>query len=332
MHPHLLEVPLYVLIAVFGALLGASLLGESKKPALPVLVGMGGAVITGLFAHSQSWGLNPVPIQSYGMMILLGFLAGVWAAARRGPLVGVAPKHFVDIGVYGVIVGIAGARGLHIALNWATYTPFLESGFSIERIGKMFKIWEAGLDFFGAFVTVVPGTYLYCRYHKIPGLVMLDLATPSLILGQGIGRLGCFLFGCCFGKLSDAAWAVQFPPGSPAYFHQVDAGLLRGTESCSLAVHPTQLYACISGLLTWAVMYAYWPQRRRSGVIFSATILASGVMRFLEELLRADEPPWLSAVPWMTAAHYFALGAIVVGAVLLWHSSRRGPEVIHASA
>ncbi|HEY3325150.1 MAG TPA: prolipoprotein diacylglyceryl transferase [Planctomycetota bacterium] len=329
MHPHLLELPIWVLTLILGGGLGATLVSSQGRLPFAILAGIAGAVLATLFAYLQPWGFDAlhgwhtIPIQSYGTMILIGFLFGVWMAARRAPLVGIEARHCVDIGVYGVLVGLTGARLLHIISNWSQFTPFLDYGFEWARVAKMFKIWEAGLDFFGTFLTVIPGAFLYCKYFKLPAVAFLDLAAPGLIAGQAFGRIGCFMYGCCFGKTADVPWAVHFPHQAPAFGQQVSAGLIENTAECSLGVHPTQLYAFLSAALTSGFLYAYWPRRRFDGMIISLLLIMAGATRFFEELMRADEPPVFAALPWFTAAHYFAAGVFVAGIVLLLYFRRR---------
>ena len=144
-------------------------------------------------------------------MILIGFLLGVWLAARRAPLIGVDPRVCLDIGVLGVLVGLAGCRAMHVILNWPEFNPFQPAGFDLNRVAEMFKIWKGGLVFFGGFIAVIPFAAVYCRFANVPPVAFLDLALPSIIAGHAVGRLGCFLNGCCFGAPCALPWAVQFP-------------------------------------------------------------------------------------------------------------------------
>lgn len=323
MHPHLVDVPLFFLVAIGAAAAVASLLAEKKRLPLVMVLALAAGAAAGLAAHSQPWGQRKISVQSYGTLILTGFIVGVWLAARRAPRVGIAPKHCVDLGVWGVVVGIAGARLLHIIMYWPNYTPFLD-GFEPARVLKWFRIWEAGLAFHGVLFTVLPFTWLYCRRHKLPALVLLDLAVPSLIAGQAFGRVGCFLFGCCYGKTADVSWAVCFPKGAPAHWAQVQEGLIPPSAAWSAAVHPTQLYGAIGAALVAACLYSYWPRRRYDGQILALMLILASATRFFEELLRADEPPTFAAVPWLTTAHWLALLALLAGAGLMFCFKRRG--------
>ncbi|MCY3022609.1 MAG: prolipoprotein diacylglyceryl transferase [Planctomycetota bacterium] len=323
MHPHLINIPVYVLALLGGALIAAALLGEGRRLLVVVLVAAGAGLGAGLFAYSQSWGHVAVPVQSYGTLILTGFVVGVWMAARRSRQIGVEPKHCLDLGVWGVVVGLIGARILHMLMNWPDYTPF-HDGFDVSRIAKWFKIWKTGLAFQGVVITVLPFTWLFARRHKLPALPLLDMAVPSLIAGQAFGRIGCFMYGCCFGKPAAVPWAVHFPPGAPAYEAQVDEHLIPLGAPCSLGVHPTELYAALACALTAAFLYAYWPRRRYDGQIVSLTLMMTGAMRFFEELLRADEPAAFAAVPWLTTAHWLAVGIALTGLGLLFYFRQRG--------
>ena len=326
MHPRLIDIPIWVIALIGGGMLSLSFFGDAKRIALALGAALAGVVVAGGFAFSQSWGHGSVPVQSYGTMILIGFLTGVGMAAYRSRRIGVDPKHCIDVGVYGVMVGLVGARLLHIASNWGDFTPFLDGGFSGDRVLKMFKVWEAGLDFFGAFITTISFTYFYCKYFKIPAIPFLDLAVPSLIAGQAFGRIGCLLYGCCYGKPTELPWNIHFPPDSPAFNRHVTEGLIAETAKCSLGIHPTQIYASIAAFLTAGFLYAYWPRRPYDGSVLALMMIMAGATRFFEELLRADEPPLFASVPWLTAAHYFALAAIATGVFLMLYF-RREPKL-----
>jgi phosphatidylglycerol:prolipoprotein diacylglycerol transferase len=327
MHPHLLDVPVFLLALLGGAVAAASvaaeLLGKARRALWLLLAAVAGGAVSGWLAQMRFGWENSIPVQSYGTMILVGFLFGVWMAARRAPQLGIAPRHCIDLGLWGVVVGLAGARALHIAMYWPAFTPFYD-GFDISRVGKWFRIWESGLAFHGAVIALLPFTWLYCRHYKLPPLAFLDLCLPSLIAGQAFGRIGCFLFGCCYGKVTDLPWAVCFPVGAPAFLEQVHDGLIPRDAICSLGVHPTQLYAAFGSGLIAAVLYAYWPLRRYDGQIMSLMLIMTGITRFFEELLRADERAAFAAAPWLTTSHWLALAAIVAGSGLLLCFKRRG--------
>ena len=118
---------------------------------------------------------------------------------------------------------------------------------------------------------------------------MLDVVAPSLALGIALGRVGCFLNGCCYGDLCKLPWGVSFPHDSPAWTEQVFDGLLKRDILWSLPVHPTQLYSAIDGLILLFLLSAYYPLRRRDGAVMALLMVTYPITRFLIEYLRNDE-------------------------------------------
>ena len=92
---------------------------------------------------------------------------------------------------------------------------------------------------------------------------MLDVAAPAVAIGAAVGRIGCFLNGCCDGTICTLPWGVQFPAGSHAWMRQLNAGLISEAAPLSLPVHPTQLYAAIAAFGVLGLLLAYFPWRRR---------------------------------------------------------------------
>ena len=95
-----------------------------------------------------------------------------------------------------------------------------------ETLLAMVNVTQGGLVVYGSLLAGGAALIVFvCKYH-LPGLALADLIAPGVMLGVGLGRIGCFLNGCCYGGISDLPWAVQFPPGSPAYIDQVQRGEL----------------------------------------------------------------------------------------------------------
>jgi phosphatidylglycerol:prolipoprotein diacylglycerol transferase len=108
-----------------------------------------------------------------------------------------------------------------------------------ETIVAVLKFSEGGLVVYGALIAVLIAVVLFVRKHRLPGLALADLIAPSMALGQGIGRIGCLLNGCCFGGYCDLPWAVTFPaPDSPPYVSQMERGLWHGLEIDPTADEP----------------------------------------------------------------------------------------------
>ncbi|MCH8924436.1 MAG: prolipoprotein diacylglyceryl transferase, partial [Planctomycetes bacterium] len=125
--------------------------------------------------------------------------------------------HISNIAIWALLLGVVGARAFHVAHNWEIYR---------DHPAEMFAVWSGGLEFLGGFILAIFGLVLFCRIKKRPIFKFLDILTPSLMLGLGIGRLGCFLNGCCYGAICTLPWAVQFPQETPAYVDQMEHGAL----------------------------------------------------------------------------------------------------------
>jgi phosphatidylglycerol:prolipoprotein diacylglycerol transferase len=254
--------------------------------------------------------------------MLAGFLLGVWLAARRSAAIGIAPHHCLDLGLWGVVGGLLGARVFYVIQYWSHYSPLGPGG--PWRLLRVFAYWEGGLVFFGAFVAAILTAVLYCRRYRLPTLPLLDLAAPSLIAGQAVWRLGCLMRGCCFGKETALPWAVRFPPESEAYSDYATRGLLPSGGAYTAALHPTQLYAFLGAALAAAFLYAFWRRRRFDGQVFGLMLVLAGITRFFEEFLRADVQaafPALSAS--LTVAQWFSLLLVPAGVAWLVHAARR---------
>jgi phosphatidylglycerol:prolipoprotein diacylglycerol transferase len=152
-----------------------------------------------------------------------------------------------------------------------------------------------------------------------------DLCAPYIALGLGISRIGCFLNGCCFGKVSSVPWAVRFPMGSPAWESQHDAHLILD-RAAALPVHPTQLYLSLLDFVTFLVL-AFWIRRRKrfDGQVFAWLLILKGVFRSFVEIWRDDDRGVFFG--WLSTSQIVSLPLIAIGIYLLVHYSKRtSPE------
>jgi phosphatidylglycerol:prolipoprotein diacylglycerol transferase len=164
--------------------------------------------------------LQGLPIRGYGVMLLVAVAAGVAMAAWRGRRLGLDPELIFTLAFWAFVPGIIGARVFYVIEYWAD--------FQRESLGQtliaVINVTEGGLVVYGSVIGGMVGLLGFIWAYKMPPLATLDLVTPSFLLGMAIGRIGCFLNGCCFGSVCDLPWAVTFPADSPPYFHQVERG------------------------------------------------------------------------------------------------------------
>ena len=226
-----------------------------------------------------------LPINSYGLMMAIGFLLGVYLASRRAKREGYDPEVVIDVGWIAIITGIIGARLLFVAQN---IKAFLDRPLDIIRVD------QGGLVFYGGFIAATVVVSIYLRSKKLSIANALDFVTPSLALGLAFTRIGCFLNGCCWGDICrHPNWfpAVQFPAGSFAHSQHVSLGLIKPDALASLPVHPTELYeSCCAFLLFILISYLY-RYKRRNGEVLAGFAILYAIVRFIMEIFRGDNPP-----------------------------------------
>lgn len=143
-----------------------------------------------------------ISIKSYGAMMVLGFLSGLWMSRWRCRKVGGNPDFITNLSIYILFAGVFGARFMHVFHNWESYQG---------NLGDILAIWSGGLEFLGGVVLAVIVAVIIFRWKKLSALHYMDILAPGLMLGLAFGRVGCLLNGCCFGAPCDVAWGARFP-------------------------------------------------------------------------------------------------------------------------
>lgn len=236
------------------------------------------------------------PVYGYGVMVALGFLAGTWFVQREAKIEGEDPAKALDLIFYILIAAILGSRILFIIT--------LDPSILWTKPWEIFKIWEGGLVFYGGFIASVLVSLWYLKKHRLPVWKFCDFLVPAVALGHAIGRQGCFLAGCCYGRpLLVKTWYAVVYPGDPA-----------SLAPAGIPLYPTQLMESAGEFFIFLVLW--WGLRRKKfdGQIFAAYMMAYALLRFLMEFLRGDperghiDGTWISTSQ-MIAMILFALGA-----------------------
>ena len=268
-----------------------------------------------------------VPVRGYGLMLLLAAAAGTWLSVVRGRRAGYDTDTILSLGLEVFLWGIVGARLFHVI---EYHDQFFPPGRSIlAGLPGVLNVAAGGLTVFGSIPTAALATWRFAARRGINLARLADCIAPGLLLGLAIGRIGCFLNGCCFGGACDLPWAVQFPPDSPPWLDQVARGLFTphptaAGQSWSLPIHPAQLYAAIdAALLAWLAV-AFTPMATRDGAVFALVLTLHPVSRFLLELIRVDEAPALGTP--FSISQLVALVLLVLAAGMWWWISRQPPR------
>jgi phosphatidylglycerol:prolipoprotein diacylglycerol transferase len=329
MHPVLFTLPLPVICAFFGAVGGAIaglLLAGGRWPGR----GRAGAVAAGLGVAAGGVlgvGLGPrggagLPVYGYGSMLALSLTAGFVLVRALGRRQGLPSERLSRAILVSAACALVGARLLFIATNPALWT----------QPTHWLALREGGLVAYGGFLGGLFGAWLYGRRAGVGLLGFGDLAAPALGLGLGLTRIGCYLYGCDFGRpLGPGAphWLRAlgtFPQGSPAYLFQLARAHLPRTAVESFPVHPTQLYMSLAGFALFAVALLARRRRRFEGKALLAVAVLYGVFRFFLEWMRDD--PQRGFAFGLSTSQLLSLAVVPWAAWLYLRAARSRPPVV----
>jgi phosphatidylglycerol:prolipoprotein diacylglycerol transferase len=278
---------------------------------------------------SESWA--PVPIYAYGVMLGTSLIVGWFIAMRLAREDGIPEQIAGTIYMWAAVWSIIGAR-----LLWFITDP------PPEGLLALFQIWQGGLVAYGGMILGFLYCVYACRKHGIELLRWADVSAPSVVLGTGITRVGCLLFGCDYGKRTDLPWGIRFPGpnpdavkqlfpaggmhGSPAWQHQVDkilpsTNIPIGSFHESFPVHPTQVYESLVGVFLFLVLMFIRRHRKFSGEVFLGWVLGYGIMRPLIEIVRDDDDRGIYTVPLthlqLSTSQIIGIVSVVLGLGLL---------------
>lgn len=176
-------------------------------------------------------GARGVPVRGFGIMLMLATVAAVGLAAYRAWQVGLDPDAIYSLAFVMFIAGILGARLFYIVQYHDQFIHYTPRG-SLElatTVQSMLNVTKGGLVVYGSVLAGVPAGIWYCLRSGLPVLSLGDIIAPSMVVGLALGRVGCFLNGCCFGAVCyTAPYALTFPAGSPPYQQQEQSGWRSG--------------------------------------------------------------------------------------------------------
>lgn len=248
----------------------------------------------------------------------------MWLTVFRARKENLNPLHILDINLLMIVFGIVGSRLLHVFADGHFYDHYYNLCFHPDQVPAMdaivkhcysakecgfgylcdlgnhtchpprdclavFKIWQGGFAYYGGFLLAAFVAWLYTRRKKISFWKAADLFAPAGALGLFFGRIGCFLNGCCYGKITNSFWGVVFPIHSLPWKAQATAHQISPQEA-PLPIHPTQLYEAFGCLALFFLLF-FWirPRKKQDGQVFGAFLILYGVLRTVCEFFRDDD-------------------------------------------
>ena len=250
-----------------------------------------------VFGHT----LGPLQVHWYGIMYLIGFGAAWWLGRRRAlrPESGWTEQQVSDLIFYGALGAVLGGR--------IGYVLFYDLPAYVEAPLRILKVWEGGMSFHGGLIGVLVAMTLYRRHINKTFFEVTDFLAPLVPIGLGAGRIGNFINGELWGKVSDLPWAMVFPTGGP------------------LPRHPSQLYeAFLEGLVLFTILWLFSMKPRPRMAVSGLFLLCYGLFRFAVEFVRVpDAQLGYLAFGWVTMGQILSLPLILAGAGLLWWAYRK---------
>jgi phosphatidylglycerol:prolipoprotein diacylglycerol transferase len=243
-----------------------------------------------------AFALGPLQVRWYGLMYLLGFIGG-WALGRyraKRPGSGWTGAQVDDLVFYIALGVILGGRIGYILFYG--FSSFLHNPL------VLFRIWEGGMSFHGGFLGVLLAMAFFARKYRRGFWTTVDFIAPLIAPGILFGRIGNFINGELWGRVTDLPWGMVF--------RQTGDGLPR---------HPSQLYeAMLEGMALFVIVWLFSAKPRPVMAVSGVFALAYGIFRFLVELVRQpDAQLGYLAFGWLTMGQVLSLPLIVAGVILL---------------
>jgi phosphatidylglycerol:prolipoprotein diacylglycerol transferase len=233
-------------------------------------------------------------------MIAIACLVGMWVGGREAERKGIGKGKIQDFSLYAIIGAIIGARLYYVLFSGGGHWDYLFS---------FFAIWHGGLAIHGALLGGFLVGFLYTRIQKISFWRFADTIAPSIILGQAIGRIGCFFNGDAHGYPTNLPWGLIYSPDSPA-----------GQMFPGKTLHPTQLYEMVLNFIIFGILWKIRKDIKVDGHLFLLYVVLYSMIRIFVEHFRADRLTYFGN---LSAAQSIGIIGIILGLSLMFALKRK---------
>ncbi|MFQ2662275.1 prolipoprotein diacylglyceryl transferase [Aeromonas caviae] len=242
-----------------------------------------------------AFSLGPLSVRWYGLMYLFGFAFAMWLAGRRAdaPNSGWTRNEVSDLLFYGFLGVILGGR--------IGYVLFYNFDLFLADPTSLFKIWTGGMSFHGGLIGVITAMIWFAHKTQRHFFTVADFVAPLIPFGLGVGRIGNFMNGELWGRVTDVPWAIIFPEAGPE------------------PRHPSQLYQfALEGVVLFIILNLFWRKHPPRGAISGMFLLFYGLFRFLVEFVRQPDSQLGLYFNEISMGQILSTPMIVAGCLMVW--------------
>ena len=247
-----------------------------------------------------AFSLGPLSVRWYGLMYLFGFAFAMWLAGRRAdaPNSGWTRNEVSDLLFYGFLGVILGGR--------IGYVLFYNFDLFLADPTYLFKIWTGGMSFHGGLIGVITAMIWFAHKTQRHFFTVADFVAPLIPFGLGVGRIGNFMNGELWGRVTDVPWAIIFPEAGPE------------------PRHPSQLYQfALEGVVLFIILNLFWRKNPPRGAISGMFLLFYGLFRFLVEFVRQPDSQLGLYFQEISMGQILSTPMIIIGALMIWVAYKR---------
>jgi phosphatidylglycerol:prolipoprotein diacylglycerol transferase len=247
-------------------------------------------------------------VYSYGLLLALAYLLGLQMALVRARHRGMDSTRIMDLGIWIIISALIGAKLMLLIVDWDYFS---------RNPRELLSLAQSGGVFYGGLILALVVALWYMWRHRMNIWAVCDVFAPGIALGHVIGRVGCFLAGCCYGKPTEVPWAVRF--SDPFAAANVGTPL-------HIDLHPTQLYEAGAELLILVLLLRTEKLGRPfPGRTFWSYMFVYGVSRFIIEMYRGDPRGFLFGTN-LSTSQFISIILVPLSVIMLFLLSRRSPS------
>lgn len=221
--------------------------------------------------YPELFRIGNFPINTYGVLLAIGLMLALFAAAKLAERDGLPKERIYDLGLWTIIGGLIGSKLLMF---------FTEDNVQIFTLDFL----RSGGVYYGGFIGGFLALAGLIHWYKLSFWKVADAFAPGVALGQFFGRQGCFSAGCCWGKETLLPWGVHFTEAG----HTNTGVPIYGPDGADLFLHPTQLYESFAMLAVFGILVYLHRKKRFNGQVLIGYMILYPIIRFTIEFVRDD--------------------------------------------